>query len=101
MHYLARSAWSTYRREGVAIAPPPLTVSLSLQGVAGKSLVIVTLGLNLAVRADAPPLLHQQKAAEQVRRSAPVASMFGATVGTVTPSANPCASAIEIRDDHH
>jgi hypothetical protein len=33
----------------------------------GKSFIVVSLGLDFTARGVAPPLLHQQKAAEQVR----------------------------------
>jgi hypothetical protein len=54
----------------VAITPPPLALGLPLQGCEGRGFLFEPLGLDLAARADAPPLLHQEKAAEQVRLNA-------------------------------
>jgi hypothetical protein len=54
----------------VTITSPPLALSLPLQGGGGKSFIIVSLGLDLAVCPNAPPLFHQEKAAEQVRLDA-------------------------------
>jgi hypothetical protein len=50
------------------IPAPLLPLRLLLQGRAGRGLVIEPLGLDLAARADASPLPHQEETAEQVRR---------------------------------
>jgi hypothetical protein len=48
------------------IAAPLLLRGLQMHGREGRGFVVVSLGLDLAARADTPPLFHKQEAAEQV-----------------------------------